>query len=117
MVVAASDVGDRNLDSAVNRADWTAPWVGGVSALMEKHFNELGWATDAPGWSPMARLTAKPAYQSAMAGSLGDFIKLANAQAAATGRADVDLEAASRLVTEDSTGVQLRAARDALAQL
>jgi hypothetical protein len=50
-----------------NRSDWTAPWVGGVSALMEKHFNDLGWAADAPGWSPMARLTAKPAYQAAMA--------------------------------------------------
>ena len=113
MVVASSDVGDRDI-GVVNRSDWTAPWAGGVSALMERHFNELGWASDAPGWSPMARLTAKPAYQSAMASSLGDFIKLTNAQAAAAGRPDQDLEAASRLVSSASTGIQLQAARDAL---
>jgi hypothetical protein len=81
---------------------------------MERHFNDLGWASDAPGWSPMARLTAKPAYQSAMAGGLGDFIKLMNTQAGAAGRPDADLEAAARLVSAESTGIQLRAARDAL---
>jgi hypothetical protein len=114
MVVASSDVGDRNLDALVNRADWTAPWVGGVATLMEQHFNDLGWASDSEAWEPMARLTAKPAYQSAMAASLGDVVRLANAQAVASGQPDVDLEAAARLVKEDSTGVQLRAARDAL---
>lgn len=114
MVIASSDVGDRNVGSMVNRADWTAPWVGGVAALMEKHFNELGWAKDAPGWSPMARLTAKPAYQTAMAASLGDFIKLTNTQAVAINGADPDLEAASRLVSPSSTAIQLQAARDAL---
>ena len=114
MVVVSSDVGDHDIGKGVNRSDWTAPWVGGVSSLLEKHFNELGWAADAPGWSPMARLTAKPAYQSAMAPSLGDFIKLTNAQAVAAGRPDPDLEAASRLVSSASTGIQLQAARDAL---
>lgn len=114
MVIASSDVGDRNLDALVNRSDWTAPWVGGVATLMEQHFNDLGWASDSEAWEPMARLTAKPAYQTAMAASLGDVIRLANAQAAAAGSPDVDLEAAARLVKEDSTGVQLRAARDAL---
>jgi len=114
MVVASSDVGDHNVGGAANRADWTAPWVGGVSALMEKHFNELGWANDAPAWSPMARLTAKPAYQAAMAASLGDFTRLTSAQAIAADRADPDLEAASRLISPASTGIQLQAARDAL---
>jgi len=33
LVVAASDVGDRDFDRLVNRADWAAPWVGGASAL------------------------------------------------------------------------------------
>ncbi len=114
MVIASSDVGDRNVGTMINRADWTAPWAGGVAALMERHFNELGWAKDSPGWAPMARLTAKPAYQSAMAGALGDFIKLENAHATASGRPDTDLEAASRLVSLASTGIQLQAARDAL---
>lgn len=114
MVVASSDVGDHNIGGVANRADWTAPWVGGVSALMERHFNELGWASDAPAWSPMARLTAKPAYQAAMASSLGDFTRLANTQAIAEGRSDADLEAASRLLSPASTGIQLQAARDAL---
>ncbi len=113
-VVASSDVGDSNIATLTNRADWTAPWIGGAATLMDRHFNELGWASDAPAWSPMARLTAKPAYQSAMAGSLGDFIKLMNAQAMTADRADADLEAAARLVSTESTGIQLRAARDAL---
>jgi hypothetical protein len=114
MVVAASDVGDGAIDSTSNRAEWTAPWIGGTVSLLEKHFDALGWANDAPGWSPMARLTAKPAYQAAMAGSLGDFIKLMDAQAIAANRVDPDLQAASRLVSAASTGIQLRAARDAL---
>lgn len=113
-VVASSDVGDSNIAGMSNRADWTAPWIGSAATLMEKHFNELGWASDAPGWSPMARLTAKPAYQSAMAGSLGDFITLMNTQAVAAGRPDPDLQAAARLVSAEATGIQLRAARDAL---
>ena len=114
MTIASSDVGDRGLEKLVNRADWAAPWVGGVSTLLEQHFNQLGWASDAEAWEPMARLTAKPAYQSAMAASLGDVLKLATVQSAIGGQPDADLEAASRLVKEDSTGVQLRAARDAL---
>ena len=114
MVIASSDVGDANISGLTNRADWTAPWVGGSANLMERHFDELGWASDAPAWSPMARLTAKPAYQAALAGSLGDFVKLMNAQAVSAGRSDPDLEAAARLISSAATGIQLRAARDAL---
>jgi hypothetical protein len=62
----------------------------------------------------MARLTAKPAYQTALAGSLGDFVKLMNTQAVSAGRSDPDLEAAARLISTAATGIQLRAARDAL---
>jgi hypothetical protein len=114
LTMLASDVGDRNVASLVDRTKWTAPWAGGAATLMEKHFNQLGWASDAPPWSPMARLTAKPAYQSAMAGAIGEFLMLVNAQASAGGSEDADLSAAARLVTSTSTGVQLRAARDAL---
>lgn len=113
-MVAASDVGDGDIPAMTSRSDWAAPWIGGADALMEKHFSVLGWASDAPVWSPMARLVAKPAYQSAMAGALGDFIGLMNAHAQASGHADADLEAASRLVSATSTGIQLHAARDAL---
>lgn len=114
-VIASSDVGDRDFEQLVNRAEWASPWASGVATLMEQHFDQLGWAADADAWEPMARLTAKPAYQIAMAASLGDVIKLANVQATTAGAPDADLQAASRLVTEDSTGIQLRAARDALA--
>lgn len=114
MVVAASDVGDNDLDRLVNRADWAAPWVGGVATLMEDHFNQLGWAPDAAPWEPMARLTAKPAYQASMAEALGAFIRAADARANAVGQPDADLAAAARLVNVDSTAIQLRAARDAL---
>jgi hypothetical protein len=114
MTVVASDVGDSPTSGLMDRTRWTAPWAGGAATLMERHFNELGWASDAPAWSPMARLTAKPAYQSAMAGAVGEFLTLAHSQAAVRGMDDADLAAAARLVTQDSTAVQLRAARDAL---
>ncbi|HEX5007434.1 MAG TPA: hypothetical protein VFV70_10000 [Hyphomonadaceae bacterium] len=114
LTILGADVGDRNVANLVDRTRWTAPWAGGAATLMEKHFNELGWASDSPGWAPMARLTAKPAYQSAMAGAIGEFLTLVNKQTAATGTEDADLAAAARLVSATSTGVQLRAARDAL---
>jgi hypothetical protein len=69
MMITGSDVGDRNVSSTVDRTRWTSPWAGGVVTLMEQHFNHLGWAKDAATWSPMGRLTAKPAYQAAMAGA------------------------------------------------
>jgi hypothetical protein len=114
MTVLASDVGDSSVSGLVDRTKWTAPWAGGAASLMERHFNDLGWASDAAAWAPMARLTAKPAYQSAMAAAVGEFLTLAHSQASARGVDDPDLSAAARLVTKDSTGVQLRAARDAL---
>jgi hypothetical protein len=114
MVVLASDVGDRDLSSLVDRSQWAAPWAGGSAVLMQQHFEQLGWASDAEAWEPMARLTAKPAYQQAMAQSLGAVIALANAQSIAEQRPDADLEAAARLVSADSSGVEMRAARDAL---
>ncbi len=114
MVVLASDVGDRNLSSLVDRSEWAAPWAGGAATLMQQHFEQLGWASDAEPWEPMARLTAKPAYQASMAQSLGAVIALANAQAINEQRPDADLEAAARLVSGAASGVELRAARDAL---
>ncbi len=114
LTIASSDVGDRDFENLINRAEWSSPLIGGAATLMEQHFDQLGWASDAEEWEPMARLTAKPAYQAAMADALGDVIRLANTQAIAAGHPDVDLDAAARLVKEDSTGIQLRAARDAL---
>lgn len=114
LTIASSDVGDRDFENLVNRAEWSSPLMGGAATLMEQHFDQLGWASDAEPWEPMARLTAKPAYQAAMADALGDVIRLANTQAIAAGHPDADLDAAARLVKEDSTGIQLRAARDAL---
>ncbi|MEY2758997.1 MAG: hypothetical protein RIR33_2775 [Pseudomonadota bacterium] len=113
-VVASSDIGDRDFDRLVNRADWAVPLVGAAAMLMEDHFNQLGWATDSEAWEPMARLTGKPAYQTALAGALGDVLRLADQHAVSAGREDVDLSAAARLVSDDATGIQLRAARDAL---
>jgi hypothetical protein len=71
-------------------------------------------APDAAPWEPMARLTAKPAYQTAMAEALGDVIRAADTRANTGGQPDIDLAAAARLVNADSTAIQLRAARDAL---
>ncbi|MDZ4761581.1 MAG: hypothetical protein SGJ21_10955 [Alphaproteobacteria bacterium] len=114
LIVLSSEVGDRSAANLVDRTQWTVPWAGGVALLMERHFETLGWASDAPSWAPMARLTAKPAYQAALAGALGEYVSMMNQHADSSGRPDSDLEAASRLVNAGSTGVQLRAARDAL---
>jgi hypothetical protein len=114
LMVLSSDVGDRRIASLVDRTQWTAPWAGGAATLMEKHFSALGWASDASDWTPMARLTAKPALQRAMAEAVGEYITLKAQDAAATGQPDSDLSAAARLINVSSTGVQLRAARDAL---
>jgi len=113
-IMMASDVGDGRIASSVDRTKWTSPWAGATATLMEKHFNDLGWASDAPSWTPMARLTGKPAYQTAMAGAVGEFVTLVNTQASASGEVDADLSAAARLISASSTGIQLRAARDAL---
>jgi hypothetical protein len=114
MVVMASNVGDRKLAGLVDRAQWTAPWAGGAAALIQRHTMDLGWASDAADWTPMARLSAKPALQHALAESLGDYITLMSEGAAAAGHPDSDLSAAARLVNASSTGVQMHAARDAL---
>ncbi len=114
MVVMSSDVGDRKLASLVDRAQWTAPWAGAAATLMERHYSHLGWAADAADWTPMARLTAKPALQHAMAESIGEYVNLMSQNAIADGHPDADLSAAARLVSVNSTGAQLRAARDAL---
>jgi hypothetical protein len=115
LTVRASDVGDDQVAGLSDRTDWTAPWAGASSVLMERHFAELGWATDAPDWSPMARLSAKPALQQAMAEALGEYVTLMAEHARASeGEADPDLQAAARLININSSAVQLRAARDAL---
>jgi hypothetical protein len=113
-IVMASDVGDSRITSMVDRTKWTAPWAGAAAVLMERHFGALGWASDSPSWAPMARLTGKPAFQTAMASAIGEFVGLVHTQVTAAGQDDPDLAAAARLVSASSTSVQLRAARDAL---
>jgi hypothetical protein len=113
-IMMASDVGDSRITSMVDRTKWTAPWAGGAAMILERHFGELGWASDSPSWAPMARLTGKPAFQTAMASAMGEFVGLVHTQITAAGQDDPDLAAAARLVSASSTGVQLRAARDAL---
>ncbi len=114
MMVMASDTGGADALAAIERSEWTAPWAGAAAGLMELHFDAAGWASDAPGWAPAARLTAKPALQSAVAESLGEFLMLKSREAATAGDRDGDLEAAARLLTGVSTGVQVRAAFEAL---
>lgn len=114
LIVLSSNVGDRDFDGLVDRTQWSAPWAGGAASLIEHHYKDLGWASDAPSWAPMGLLTAKPAYQSALAESTGEYVGLVARQASAAGQPDTDLEAAARLLNANSSGVQLRAARDAL---
>ncbi len=114
LIVLSSDVGDREIDGLVDRTQWSAPWAGGAATVLEHHYRHLGWATDAPSWAPLGVLTAKPAFQAALAESVGEYVSLVARQASARGAPDTDLEAAARLLNANTTGVQLRAARDAL---
>jgi hypothetical protein len=114
MIVLESDTADKAVIAAAEPSDWTAPWAGAAAQLMEIHFDEAGWAIDAPQWAPAARLTGKPALQAAVAQSLGEFLTLKSREAALSGQRDSDLEAAARLLTAESTGVQMRAAYEAL---
>lgn len=114
LIVLSSNVGDRDSGALIDRTQWSAPWAGGAAMLLERHYSDLGWASDAPAWAPMGLLTAKPAYQSALAESIGEYVSLAARQLAADGEPDSDLEAAARLLNANSSGVQLRASRDAL---
>ncbi len=114
LIVLSSNVGDRESGQLVDRTQWSAPWAGGAATLIQHHYQELGWASDAPSWAPMGLLTGKPAYQSALAESIGEYVSLAARQSSAQGMPDADLEAAARLLNANSSGVQLRASRDAL---
>ena len=114
LVVVSSDVGDENISDLVDRKEWSSPWAGGAATLVEHHYKVLGWASDAPSWAPMGLLSGKPAYQSALAESVGEFVNLVARQHSAAGQPDADLEAVGRLLSANSSGVQLRASRDAL---
>jgi hypothetical protein len=114
MMVAASDIGDSIVAGDVDRSQWTVPWAGAAVGLLQHQYRDVGWASDAAAWTPMAVLTAKPAYQSALADAVGDFLDRKAGPEGSGGAARGDLAAAARLVDADSTGVQLRAATDAL---
>lgn len=114
LMAMSADVGDRDMEARIDRTQWSSPMAGSAATLIDLHYNDLGWASDAPSWTPMGWLTAKPAYQSSMAEALGEYVNLVSRQAAAAGTPDSDLEATARLLTASSTGIQMRAARDAL---
>jgi hypothetical protein len=115
MIVASSGVGEAAATAEVDRSAWTVAWAGAAAGLIDLHSEELGWTPDAPDWAPAARLVAKPELQAALAASLGEFVSLRSREALTTGERDPELDIAARLLSADSTGAQMHAARDALA--
>lgn len=114
LMIADSRLGDRVSSVEFDRSQWTLPWTGATAALIDEQVNEVGWVSDAPNWSPAARLTAKPVFQSALAESLGEYFALAAATLHADTPVDVDLKAAARLAHSSSTASELRAAYESI---
>lgn len=108
-----SKVDDNLSFPASLRQNWSVPWVGVSASLLEREVEEKGWASDADIWSPKARLTSLPAFQSAMAESLGDFLALTALQIGESDDAS-DLTTAAKLLSGPVNADEARAARTAL---
>ena len=97
------------------RQTWSSPWAGVSASILGREYEVNGWSPSAAEWTPSARLTAKPTWQTALAESLGAHAGLAAQQAESTeGEVDADLSTASRLLTGSVNPSELRAAREAL---
>lgn len=93
-------VSNRIDDSTVISADqnWTLPEMGVAINQIARELEGAGWAGDRANWHPQARLTAMPAWQTAIAGALSEY-SLTMAEIAGTeDGADSDLTAAARLL-------------------
>lgn len=107
---------DDDLDFPQNiRQTWSSPWAGVSASILEREYSRNGWAPSAADWTPAARLTAKPAWQTALAEAFGANAGLAAQQAEAVeGEPDADLATAARLLIGSVNPSELRAAREAL---
>lgn len=82
---------------------WATTKTGIMLTLIGRELTGPGWAADRPAWHPQARLTALPAWQTALSDALSDIAGLAAIQARDyNDRADTDLLAASRLLATAS---------------
>ncbi len=112
MVLQANKISDDlNFPESIQQT-WSSPWAGVGAQLLEREVEQHGWANDAPIWSPLARLTAMPAYQKAIGHAIGDYAELVNEELG--GSAAADLNTVALLLSRDISKNEIRAASEAL---
>ncbi len=114
-VIKANRIGDDLTFPQDLRQVWSSPWAGVSAMIVDREMLENGWSPEAPEWAPVSRLTAMPAYQSALVEAIGQHTALASQQTTKDQDPDPDLQAAARLLTGSVNTAELRAAREALA--
>lgn len=111
-ILLSNKIGDElNFPESINQ-NWSSPWAGVGTQILEREVDLNGWVADAPVWVPSARLTAMPAYQMALGHAIGDFVELVNTQQG--NLEDSDLSATALLLSRDISEVEIRAAIESL---
>lgn len=112
LVLHANKISDElSFPESINQ-NWSSPWAGVGTKLLEREVATHEWISDAPAWSPQARLTAMPAYQMAIIHAVGDFSELVNLQLG--NGLESDLNSVALLLSRDVSADQIRAASEAL---
>ncbi len=111
-VIMATKLGGPLMAPDNLRQNWSVQWVGVGVHLITQEMQENGWAPGAQSWKPEARLTAKPAYQSALMQALGSYASLVSSQSGPEG--DSDLNTVGRVLAGRIGVDEVRAARTAL---
>ena len=96
------------------RQTWSSPWAGVSASIIEREYTENVWSPSAHDWTPVARLTGMPSWQTGLAEAIGQHAALASEQVIISeGESDADLATAARLLSGSVNETELRAAREA----
>lgn len=95
--------------------NWSSPRAGVAINTIARELEGGGWVASAPDWHPKARLTAMPAWQTALVSALSDHLEPIAALGGDAGTANADLAAASRLL-RPLEGAEMRPRLTAAAQ-
>ncbi|MEO0982243.1 MAG: hypothetical protein AAFX03_06285 [Pseudomonadota bacterium] len=118
-VVGSHTINDTPLPEAAFTNGWASLDSYVANRMILNEVNGAGWAADRAVWRPEARLTALPAWQQGVAGSLSDHFMTKAGFAKVGDEPDPDLSAAARLLRDtarmDMTP-RLQAAAEALSR-
>ncbi len=112
MIFQSNKIGDElSFPESINQ-NWSSPWAGVGTKLLEREVDKNGWVPGAHAWMPQSRLTAMPVYQNSIAYAIGDFAELVNYQIG--GDSDSDLNTIALLLSQDITTDEIYAAIEGL---